>query len=238
MRIPIITFASLFIGLCAVQAEEQPAAKPERFRDHTPAEFRKLEEAKQEINPAAFDEELLAAAIFHETNARRVELELPALKFHPQVRDAALAHAKHLAKHKYLSHGTPEKDQNTTPSERLAAQGLQVGFSAENVAFNFAIQLESGRPFHTREEGGRPVYSYEAGGRPLPRHSYTTFAEAILKQWMESPGHRQNIVAKDAEFLGVGSALSKSENGVDTIFCNQSFFTPLPEEMDLVVPSL
>ena len=223
--------ALLALPLLASGQEQaaNPPAEADVFRNHSPAEFRKLEAAQQAIDPKNLLEPLLSAAIFHETNARRLEQKLPALSFHEKVRAASVLHAQEMAKHSTLSHGTPWKTPGSTAHERLVAQGLQPRFSAENIAFNFVLQYESEKPFYTRQENGRTVFSYEPDGPPLPPHTYVSFAEAIVTQWMNSPGHRKNIVAPEAEFLGVGCALSRDPQGFDTIYADQDFFAPLPE---------
>ncbi len=209
-------------------AAEPPPPSPDLFRGYTPAEFRQLSAAQQEIDPASLREELLSAAIFHETNKRRADEKLPVLAVDEKVRAASVQHAQAMAKHSTLSHGTPWNSSSSTAYDRLVAQGLQPRFSAENIAFNFALRYESGKPFYTREESGRAIFSYEPEGAPLPRHTYASFAEAILSQWMKSPGHRKNIVAPEAEFLGVGCAVARDGNGFDTIYADQDFFAPLP----------
>ena len=140
-----------------------------------------------------------------------------------------MKHATAMAKHNTLSHGTPWTSPSTTAYERLQAEGLRPRFSAENIAFNFLLRYESGKPFYQREEGGRTVYSYEPNGPALQPHTALSFAESILTQWMNSPGHRKNIVAPESEFLGVGCALAKDDQGFETIFGDQDFFAPLPD---------
>ncbi len=209
-------------------SEEKPAiqqaGEAELFRAHTPQEFRKLDAVRQGIDVQNFREELLSAAIFHEINARRLEQRLPALALQPQARAASLGHARLMAAGKFLSHGTPNQPQNTTPYDRLVQQGLQPGYSAENIALNFVLRIESGKPFHTRKENGRTVYSYEPNGAPILPHTYLSLAEAFVAQWMKSPLHRKNLLAIEPEFTGVGCALSKDEKGFDTVYANQGFF--------------
>lgn len=220
------------LGTFSAVSEEKPAIEhapeTELFRAHTPEEFRKLDAARQGIDVQNFREDLLSAAIFHEINARRLEEHLPALALQPQVRAACLGHARLMAAGRFLSHGTPNQPKNTTPNDRLVQQGLKPRYSAENIALNFVLRIEPGKPFHTRKENGRTVYSYEAQGEPLVPHTYSSLAEAFVAQWMKSPLHRKNLLASEPESSGVGCALSKDEKGFDTVYANQNFFAPLP----------
>jgi len=222
----LAALAVFLAGTATTQADE--ADTPAALFQGSAADFQKLDAAKEEIDPKNLREALLSAAIFHETNERRAGLKLPALAFHEKAGSAAVAHAVAMAKHRTLSHGTPWKEPGSTAYERLVAQGLQPRFSAENIAFNFVLRYEAGKPFYQREENGGTVYSYEPDGAPLKPHTYLSFAEAILTQWMNSPGHRKNIIAPESEFLGVGCALSNDDKGFDTIYADQDFFAPLP----------
>lgn len=220
-------FLLIFLSGAVFAFTQEPPAASNLFRDYTPAEFSQLAAAQKEINTDDFNEELLSAAIFHETNKRRAERDLASLKFDQKVRAASVLHAQYMAKEKQLSHDTPNQAKNTTPFDRLVKQGLRPRFSAENVAFNHVLAYEAGKPFYTRKEQRRKIYSYKPGGDPLQPNTYLSFAEAILTQWMLSPTHLKNIVSKEPEFLGVGCALSKEEKGFDKIFADQDFFSPL-----------
>ncbi|MBE7157109.1 MAG: CAP domain-containing protein [Rhodospirillales bacterium] len=207
---------------------------PDRFRDYSPDQFRQLDSARQEIDPANFDEELLSAAIFQETNQRRADLKLLAFGFDATVRAAARKHSDQMAKGNYLSHdSTPDQPKNTTPYDRLVQAGLQPHMVAENIAFNFLLDYDPSKPFYARQEDDHTVYSYQPDGEPLRRHTYVSFAQAIVTQWMNSPPHRENLVNPDLRFLGVGCALRQEANSLDTIYADQDFFTPMPPPTSL-----
>lgn len=200
------------------------------YGEVTPDEFAELDAARQPIEADTFDAGLLAAAIFHRTNAVRAEHDLPSLTHQSAVATAAQQHAERMASGDFLSHGTPNQETNLTPYDRLRNQGLQPQFSAENIAFSFRLNYESGKPFHMRRQAGETVYSYTPGGEPLQPHSYISFAEDVVKQWMNSPHHRENLLSAGPTHLGTGCALSRAENGFDQIYCVQDFYKPLPRE--------
>ncbi len=225
----LLCSAQIALGQAAKEAE---SAAPERglYGDVTPADFAGRDDVRQAINPEHFDVELLSASIFHRTNAVRAEHELPTLAHNAKAALAAQQHSEAMAKGEYLSHGTPKRKKNLTPFERLQNQGLQPQFSAENIAFNFLLQYQPGKPFFTREENGNTVFSYEPEGKPLQPHTYASFAQDIVQQWMDSPPHRENLLSAEPTQLGVGAALAHSPNGFDQIFSTQDFFAPvLPE---------
>jgi uncharacterized protein YkwD len=111
------------------------------------------------------------------------------------------------------------------PLDRLENQDLEVGFVAENIAQTFALQYASGTPVYTRQENGETVFSREAGGEPLPPHTYHSFAADLLDQWMDSPGHRKNILAEEPRYLGAGCEhMEDDELEMPMLACVQLFF--------------
>jgi hypothetical protein len=65
-------------------------------------------------------------------------------------------------------------------------------------------------------------YIYAEAGENLAVHF--TDSEEVVDAWMESPGHRANIINKNYTEIGVGSARGEY-NGVPTIFVVQLFGT-------------
>lgn len=215
------------------QTPEKTKATPEKgadlYGDVKPADFAKRDPVQQPVDPRNFDAKLLSAAIFHRTNAVRAEHGFPALSYNAEAANAAQKHSEAMAKGNYLSHGTPNQKKNLSPYDRLQNEGLKPRFSAENIAFNFLLRYQSGKPFFMREENGKTVYSYEPEGKPLRPHTCASFAEDIVQQWMDSPPHRKNLLSAEPTQLGVGAALSTSADGFDQIYSTQNFYAPIPD---------
>ena len=88
-------------------------------------------------------------------------------RLNPNV-DAARAHSKDMAAHKYFDHTGLDK---SSPGIRMDRAGYDADSGwAENIAYGF----------------------------PTP--------EAVMNKWMNSPGHRQNILDCGLKALGVGVA--------------------------------
>ena len=202
---------------------------PDRQPGHTPAQFRPLDAARQPIDPADFRESLLSAAIFQATNQQRADLRLPAFLPDDKASTAARLHSAWMAGRHALSHDEPsDQGPPATVRDRLTRQGLHPHAAAENIAYNFLLDLAPGKPFYARTEKGRSVFSYQPGGPPLRAYTYEEFARAIVTQWMRSPPHRANLVDPTLRFLGVGAALAHRPDHPDTIYATQDFFTPHP----------
>ncbi len=87
---------------------------------------------------------------------------------------------------------------------------------------------ESGQVFsHTRPDGTRSftvlaeyTLQYRAAGENLA-YGFRT-PEAVVKAWMNSKGHKANILDPDFTYIGIG--YYESETG--RIYCSQLFYTP------------
>jgi uncharacterized protein YkwD len=197
----------------------------ELFIRYDPASFARLPAVRQTIDADAVNDDLLDAAVFHETNRRRLQQKLPTLKYDEKARAAARFQSRDMAKGGFVDHENPDPKKKTM-SDRARLAGLRPQLLAENVASTFGRRYKSGQPFYSREENGRKVYSSEPDGPPIPMHSYLSFAEALLDSWMKSPGHRKNILHSDVEYLGCACALPRNPNAMETFYCTQVFFTP------------
>ena len=64
---------------------------------------------------------------------------------------------------------------------------------------------------------------------PTTSHSDKTMAFALVQGWMNSPGHRKNILDSDARRIGVGVAIKEHEIAKsgdliqETVFATQNF---------------
>jgi uncharacterized protein YkwD len=196
------------------------------FTGYDAASFAKLPQARQLIDPDAVNLDLLDAAVFHETNRRRRQQGLPALKYDEKARAAAQIQSRDMAKGGFVDHENPDPTKKTM-NDRAKLAGLRPRVLAENVASAFGRRYKSGQPFYSREENGQKIYSAEPNGRPIPMHTYLSFAEALLDSWMKSPGHRKNILHGEVEYLGCACELPRNPNAMETFYCTQVFFTPL-----------
>ncbi|CAN5589210.1 hypothetical protein BH20VER1_BH20VER1_26570 [soil metagenome] len=223
MRLPKTAVAALLFLSAFAAAEEAPL-----FTDHTPATFRELEPAQQRIDPANIDDALLAAAVFHETNTRREQHELPLLQHDPRVRAAATMQVEILQERKVVEHDNPEQPEKATMQDRIRLTGLEPQFIAENLATAFLLDYKPGEQVFTEIEGDKTIYRRELGGPAIEPHTYLSFAAMLLEQWMNSPNHRINILAPEAQYLGTACRLAQDEQNMPIFYCGQVFFAPFP----------
>jgi uncharacterized protein YkwD len=174
----------------------------------------------------------------HETNRRRVKEGVSSLWHDAKVDEAAVLHAKDMAENRYLSHEEPEKPKGPRrrmPIDRVRAVGLKPMLVAENIATQFGIQYKSGKPVYDLSQWGRKGLSYRPNGDPIPRHTYLSFARTVVDSWMASPAHRENILVRDARYIGSaareewpGKGRKSGDEEFHKFYVAQVFFTPMP----------
>ncbi|MEO0653955.1 MAG: CAP domain-containing protein, partial [Pseudomonadota bacterium] len=48
-------------------------------------------------------------------------------------------------------------------------------------------------------------------GQQIPPHSYASLAQRVVTLWLDSPGHRRNILAPNVSAMAAGTAFSQSD---------------------------
>lgn len=193
----------------------------------TPAQFAQRPEVGAPIALANFDRELLAAAIFHETNRWRAQLGLPLLSHRRELDRAADVQVAFGSLMTEVGHTNPLPSQ-ATPTDRVIAAGLNPKLVGENVVLTPLLDADNQTLIHTLGEGTGLKYFNPDTGRELHPHTYESFATRVLAQWMESPSHRANIVNAEFRSLGCGVRPRRSVSGTYSLYAVQVFYTPAP----------
>jgi uncharacterized protein YkwD len=232
-----VLIAVLFSGTAGILAAEESAGgsaaagrpatetawRAELYGELDIEDFLELPAANAEIDLEAVDYPLLHAAVFYLTNRERVRHGRTPLEHHPALEAAAQGHSIAMRDHGFFSHTSPLQGL-TTVRDRVGAEGMQTRGVGENIAISFGIKYQPGRSIAvpSRNDG---VFSYSYGGDPIPPHTYLSAAEDVVKQWMNSPGHRRNILRSSYRLLGVGAAHFKDSSfyGIDKFYFTQNF---------------
>lgn len=185
-------------------------------------EFAALPAVKAPIEAAAFDEALLAAAVFHETNRVRRQLGLAELRPSAQADTAAGIQAAIIAIRNDLRHEHPLPTY-TTAADRVRSTGLRAREVAENLARVSIYDTGGQEQMVIKRRGGREVFIDPRTGREAPLHSYASLAAEVVQRWMNSPGHRANIVNPRVDVLGCAVHAAKSSSGFDQVCAAQVF---------------
>jgi len=230
------TWLALIVWSVAIPLQAEDGSKPPArksglawFTNYNADSFRKLPAANRALDLSNLHYELLDAAVFHETNRRRQRQALPPLSHQEKARQMARLQSQSMAEGQFVGHENPSPAKKTLP-DRARVVSLRFSFLAENVASAFGRRYQSGQKFYVREESGRKVYSLTPNGPIIPMHTYLSFAEALLDEWMASPGHRQNILHKSSRFLGCACESGEDDAAMAKFYCTQVFYAPPPSQ--------
>ena len=180
------------------------------------------------VDPNAFDAPAARAAIFSATNDQRLAHGLDALPHEPSLDASSQLHAERMRDHNFFAHEDPTSSTYRTPDDRARAVGVANPRLAENIATQISLDYTSGEPVYGKIGGAKGQFSRTPDGPLIPPVSYVVLAREVVKGWMNSPGHRKNILHADAVSLGTGAAFYW-ENNFPAIYAVQNFqfFEPL-----------
>ncbi len=173
-----------------------------------------LIDASRKIN-----QRLLDRAILSEVNYERCRAGLSPVRSEPRLIKAAAGHSAWMAKARRVSHKSTVSGRQTVRA-RIKRTGIKIRTGAENIGMvhrfkvdnvNFLIRNASSCQFATH------------GGQPIPQHSYASLARTIVKFWMNSHGHRANILNRQVRMMGTAAALDKSAEYCGTYYITQDF---------------
>lgn len=165
--------------------------KPDYYTGYDVNTFFGTANLQQRITKLFVDVDLLNAAVFWCTNIERRKHNLKQFQFHGKLRQTAALHSEQMKIHNFFDHENAFDARYATLTDRL-----------ESVADN---------SFKGFMRWGENIY--EIGKEPFP-YSYCELAKTVVDGWMNSPGHRANILNPDFEYLGCGCAkYEQKENG-------------------------
>jgi uncharacterized protein YkwD len=176
----------------------------ENYSSVTLANFRKNPLFLEQIDFANIDYPRIDAVIFFVTNEIRAKNNLTFLPYAEELERSAFHHAKRMTEKRFFSHTDTTDAKRSSPSDRGRLAGIANPHLAENIAETFGIAYTAGKSFYPRQ--GKPgSFSYSPNGPLILPHTYLSFADDLLKIWMNSSGHRANILSQNALSLGCGA---------------------------------
>ncbi|MFC7139280.1 CAP domain-containing protein [Halosimplex aquaticum] len=151
-------------------------------------------------------------AIHNRVNEIRTERGLSRLRMAPKLRAAARYHSRDMAEAGYFAHTSPDGETRADRYDRFGYQcridtgvGDEFVTGAENIAYTWAnVTVES-------DEGS---ISYNG--------NETAIGRGIVAQWMDSEGHRENVLRSYWAHEGVGVATAEVDGEVK-VYATQNF---------------
>jgi uncharacterized protein YkwD len=164
------------------------------------------------IVPEKLDYKLLNAAIFFETNRQRALYGLKPLKHDSRLENCAQGHSQDMALFEFYSHTSVIPGKREL-SDRAKKAGIPDEYIGENI-HDFHIMKMNKEYYYPPSQAG---YFKKMNGERIKTHTYSSLAKGLVDGWMNSPGHRANILNSDYTHLGVGSYLHYWGFGIDRL---------------------
>ena len=210
----------LLTGYAYVSAQQKSSA--DYYTRLTVHNFRKDNSLNQIIDFEHPDYQKLNAAIFFATNEQRRLNKLRLLTYSALLEESATMHSTDMCDKNFFSHTNPRDRKKREPNDRAKIVGILNPHLAENIAKEFGLQYESNRNVRAPEPG---KFIYPGETDSIPPHTYLSLADALLKSWMNSKGHRRNVLSDNALQLGCGTYMyhDKGFNLMPTFMATQNF---------------
>jgi len=168
---------------------------------------------EQRVNQA-----LLDAAVRAEVNYHRCRGGLRPVRSDAHLRKIAKGHSKWMARASHMTHNSTVAGHRTF-GDRMKRSGLRWKAAVENIGMVYRFRMERQRFFGDAETCR---FTNAAGQEILP-HSYKSLARYIVTLWMNSPGHRHNIMDKRMTKVGTAIALDRKARFCGTYYITQDF---------------
>ena len=164
-------------------------------------------------NPLKSDQinfDLLNAAVFFQSNLERDQRHLPICAYHEVLEAAAWLHSSQMKQHRFFAHENPANIQLKTLIDRVNAcipkTNLIFQLLGENLA-DMPLLNAGGKPFTIQKTASEVRYFSTENHEALVNYTYRDFAQTVVKEWINSPGHRKNLFNADYRLMGCGSTL-------------------------------
>lgn len=145
--------------------------------------------------------------IHSNVNSERTERSLGDLNYDSQLEEIARYHSKDMAQNDYFAHDSPSGETLEDRYEkfgydcRVSAGGNRFYSGAENIAYSYYEEpIEGGEYYDSPEE----------------------LAEGVVDQWMNSRGHRENILMPSWRNEGIGVYVEEVPEGT-RVYVTQNF---------------
>ncbi|GDX52105.1 hypothetical protein LBMAG27_11520 [Bacteroidota bacterium] len=156
--------------------------------------FYQLQEVNQNIDWTNTNVQLLEAAIFQCTNEQRLKNSKSIFKYAEDLNKSATYHSNSMVKYTFFSHTNEYEKKMKAFYQRMKFFGASFNGCGENIAYS----------------------EYDDS------YTYLEVAKDIVELWMNSEGHRMNILSADYKELGCGIAIKKV-NSFYRVYATQDF---------------
>jgi len=165
--------------------------------------------------PAVAQEAVVIRDVYQRINAERVRNRLKPLKYNKTLEKAAQFHADWMAhnqKMEHLEEAPKNLDEHKTGNHHPVNRAINAGYIQWDDIFTLENHPE-GQIVHAKEEANDYVGEIIAAGWNAGHPA--TQPPTVVPGWMNSPGHRKEILTAHYLEMGIGIA----GNGNNTFWC-------------------
>lgn len=155
-----------------------------------------LSQIESNIDPDRIDLDLVEELLHIEINKVRKTNQLPRLLKHPVLENAAVDQNEYVVNNQDLTHFQKSKKKETV-KDRVYFYGGGFKIMAENLIYE-----------------GFTVRSINGVQSEIITPTYQELVKTMTKNWLESPGHRANIMEKDVDRVGTAIAYNPQNHAV------------------------
>jgi uncharacterized protein YkwD len=165
----------------------------------------------QEIDASNPNYILLNEGLFRAANEIREQYNLPLFKKNTLLQKTAESHAFQMVSQNFYSHKNPRDSRLRNLIDRVKYTGggkMEFNYLAENIAHYDILATES--MFCLRKTPEGKYFYYDCNTRKrIPIFTYKGLARAVLRDWMNSESHRENLIDPTYKYLGTAAQLSE-----------------------------
>ena len=160
------------------------------YAQYDSEDYLKLEIVNTKIDFDNIDYDLFSASIFYATNFQRKKYRRKKLKYSSALASAAKGHSNDMVNYDFHSHRSKVKGKIKL-RDRMMIVGIKQAYIGENINDTYSGEIEP---------------------------TYWSFAIEIVEEWMNSEGHRANILDKNFKYLGCGVSYYVDKDWLDYNF--------------------
>ena len=161
-----------------------------------------------------FDGPSLEKEIHQLINAERIKRRIPELIWDEQIAVIARDHSEDMASNDYFSH---DNLHGESPTDRGNRSGYPCRKSLGGGVFSYGLaeNIWLGWEYSS--------YTYWAGGSRYDWMSQSQLARQAVSSWMNSTGHRENILEPQYDRSGIGAGFGTSGGKDHAVYLTQNF---------------
>ncbi len=176
--------------------------------------------AQRAINPNNPDLKTFSAAVRYYANIDRCKRGLTPFAADAGLLNAATVHSTYMARVQNLTHKSNVRGYRNL-KERMRSSNVSMRTAGENIGQNFLYVL--GGKSISLASRGRCQFTYADTGAAVPQHSYGSLAAELVRAWMASPSHRENLRNRRFNRMEASFGFRADDSTCGFIYASQNF---------------